>query len=81
MQAKIGDFGFAMQIPDRTGGKSFIHTSVLRGTPGYVAPEFLLWEMGPKCDEFSSGVVRQVNFLLVTLDHGICTSVVGPRDV
>lgn len=65
MQAKIGDFGFAMQIPDRTGGKSFIRTSVtvLCGTPGYVAPEFLLWEMGPKCDEFSFGVVRHAGKL------------------
>ena len=35
-----------------------IRTSMLCGTPGYMAPEFLLGEMGPKCDVFSFGVVR-----------------------
>ena len=46
MRAKIGDFGFAMQLPEKTGGQSFIRTSMLCGTPGYVAPEFLSGEMG-----------------------------------
>ena len=41
MRAKIGDFGFAMQLPQKAGGKSFICTSMLCGTPSYVAPEFL----------------------------------------
>ena len=33
-------------------------TSMVCGTPGYVASKFLSGEMGPKCDVFSFGVVR-----------------------
>ena len=47
-----------MQLPEKTGGKSFIRTSILCATPGYVAPEFLSGEVGSKYDVFSFGVVR-----------------------
>ena len=58
LRAKIGDFGFAMEMPKPTGGKSFVRTSSVCGTRGYVAPEFHQGEMGPKADVFSFGVVN-----------------------
>lgn len=60
MRAKLGDFGFAMQLPELATGKSFVHTSMVCGSEGYIAPEFHRGELGPKADVFSFGVVRQV---------------------
>lgn len=66
MRAKIGDFGFAMQIPEcASGKKSFIHTSMVCGTTGYVAPEIHRGEMGPKSDVFSFGVVRLWKYMYI----------------
>ena len=47
LRAKIGDFGFAMEMPKPTGGKSFVRTSSVCGTRGYVAPEFHQGECRP----------------------------------
>lgn len=60
--AKLGDFGFARQIPKFEAGKSFYHIS---GTPGYQAPECAWLEISSKVDVFSFGVVSLLHMLML----------------
>lgn len=63
--AKLGDFGFARQIPKFEAGKSFYHISASYGTPGYQAPECARGEISPKVDVFSFGVVSLLHLLIL----------------
>lgn len=63
--AKLGDFGFARQIPKFEAGKSFYHISASYGTPGYQAPECARGEISSKVDVFSFGVVSLLHMLML----------------
>ena len=62
---KLGDFGFARQIPKFEAGKRFYRISASYGTPGYQAPECAWGEISPKVDVFSFGVVSLLYFLIL----------------
>ena len=53
-QAKVADFGFAKLIPD---GVTHLTTRV-KGTLGYLAPEYALWgKVSESCDVYSFGIL------------------------
>ncbi|KAI3995011.1 hypothetical protein MKX01_009560 [Papaver californicum] len=53
-QAKVADFGFAKLIPE---GVSHVTTRV-KGTLGYLAPEYAMWgKVSESCDVYSYGVL------------------------
>ncbi|KAK9143610.1 hypothetical protein Syun_013010 [Stephania yunnanensis] len=53
-QAKVADFGFAKLIPE---GVSHLTTRV-KGTLGYLAPEYAMWgKVSESCDVYSFGVL------------------------
>lgn len=62
MTAKVGDFGFAKEVPKLIGGRSFYSMKLGCGTPGYTAPELLNGELSPKADVYSFGVVSWIDF-------------------
>ncbi|KAG0484798.1 hypothetical protein HPP92_008877 [Vanilla planifolia] len=54
LRPKVADFGFAKLIPD---GVSHLTTRV-KGTLGYLAPEYAMWgKVSESCDVFSFGVL------------------------
>ena len=54
---KLGDFGFAKQVPTAIDGRSYFSDVTQCGTQGYMAPEILDGEMSTKLDVYSFGVV------------------------
>eukprot|EP00250_Pteridium_aquilinum_P017743 c23763_g1_i1 orf=293-1228(-) len=53
-EAKVADFGFAKLIPE---GASHVTTRV-KGTLGYLAPEYAMWgKVSESCDVYSFGVL------------------------
>ncbi|KAJ0989442.1 hypothetical protein J5N97_007798 [Dioscorea zingiberensis] len=58
MEARIGDFGLAKQVPD---ANTHMTTSNVAGTVGYIAPEYhQLLKFTDKCDIYSFGVILGV---------------------
>lgn len=56
--AKISDFGLAKLFISKSKN-SFTFASTVRGSSGYIADEFHVGELSPKCDVFSYGVVMK----------------------
>ena len=59
LEAKLSDFGFAMQLPQQVGSTQLITAVVggtLAGTRGYLAPEYIEGKHGVKSDIYSYGV-------------------------
>ena len=57
MSAKLGDFGFAQEVPQLVGGHSVITAAVVARSLGYSPPEMDLCHVSPKSDVYSYGVV------------------------
>lgn len=61
LSAKVADFGFCIQMPERKGNKTLV-TAVhaLPGTDGYRPPEYGDGKYGVFSDVYSYGVVSTV---------------------
>ena len=57
MEPKIGDFGFAVQMPEVKHGRSVIMTKTVACTQGYSAPEVADCRYSPKSDVYSYSMV------------------------
>lgn len=58
MEARITDFGLAKAVP---GANTHVTTSVVAGTPGFIAPEYQrTFKFTEKCDIYSFGVLLAV---------------------
>lgn len=55
--AKLGDFGFAQELPKVTPGRTLVTMKSVAKTPGYSAPELDTRHQSHKTDMFSYGVV------------------------
>ncbi len=58
---KLGDFGFALQLPEVHQGRTVVRATSFARTEGYYAPELHHGRLSPKCDVYSYGVVS-LNF-------------------
>lgn len=56
--AKLGDFGFAIQMPQHIAGKTVVTALALAHSDGYGPPELLSRRYSPKSDVYAYGVVR-----------------------
>jgi len=54
---KLGDFGFARQLPQLMNGRSMVTVDVCIRSAGYSAPELDLCQHSPKTDVYAYGVV------------------------
>ena len=56
MNGKLGDFGFAKEMPQQIG-KSFVTAAIAVRSAGYSAPELDSCQHSPKTDVYAYGVV------------------------
>ena len=52
-RAKIGDFGFAVELPRVVGGRTLLDSVSFARTEGYYPPELSEGRFGPKSDMYS----------------------------
>ena len=61
--AKLGDFGFAMDMPEQAHGRTLVSAPLIARTDGYFAPELVSRKISPKSDVYSLGVVGDGNYI------------------
>ena len=59
LTAKLGDFGFAMDMPEHRSGRTLVSAPliVIPRSDGYFAPKLIGRNISPKSDVYSLGVV------------------------
>lgn len=57
MTAKVGDFGFAHELPQLLPGRTMVTAAIVARSLGYCPPEFMDCKVSPKSDVYSYGVV------------------------
>ena len=62
LTAKLGDFGFAMDMPEHRSGRTLVSALMIARSDGYFAPELIGRRISPKSDVYSFGVVSIVVF-------------------
>lgn len=55
--AKLGDFGFSVQLPRTVGDRTLLKAPYFARTEGYYPPELSEGLFSPKSDMYSYGVV------------------------
>ena len=56
-KAKLGDFGFALDMPQSQPGKTLVTAPLVARTSGYMPPEIQGSKFSPKSDMYSYGIV------------------------
>ena len=71
-KAKLGDFGFALDIPENHSGRTLVSAPLIARTEGYFAPELIGGKISSKSDVYSFGVVRN-SIICIVKDDNKCT--------
>ena len=58
--AKLGDFGFSLEMPNIKTGKTVVTSPFVAFTQGYCAPEVTEGHCSPKSDVYSHGIVSDM---------------------
>ena len=56
-KAKLGDFGFAIEMPHISGGHTMFSSDFIVRTEGYFPPEINMGKYSDRSDVYSFGVV------------------------
>ena len=69
-RAKLGDFGFAVELPHISGGRTMFTSDFIVRTEGYYPPEVSMGKYSDRSDVYSFGVVSVLRKYLHNLKCG-----------
>ena len=65
IRAKLGDFGFALEMPKHDSCRTLVTAPIIAQTNGYSPPEVQSGKFSPKSDMYSYGIVSWEGYIKI----------------